>query len=99
MIVLRNIDEPLVRRDRRWFCVPIIQLMTFVLAFLFAIGSAFAKAQQINNGPDKIRGAVVNAVTHQPISRALVHSPDNRFATLTDGEGNFEFTLPKVESN
>jgi hypothetical protein len=99
MIVLRNIDEPLVRRDRRWFCVPIIQLTTFVLAFLFAIGSVFAQAQQINNGPDKIRGTVVNAVTHQPISRALVHSPDNRFAVLTDGEGNFEFTLPKVESD
>jgi hypothetical protein len=42
---------------------------------------------------------VVNAVTHQPIGRALVYSPGNRFATLTDGEGNFEFNLPKVEDN
>ena len=36
---------------------------------------------------------------HQPVGRALVYSSDNRFAMLTDGEGNFEFKLPKVESN
>jgi len=38
---------------------------------------------------------VVNAVTQEPIGRALVHSTDNRYATLTDGEGHFEFTLPE----
>jgi hypothetical protein len=37
-------------------------------------------------------------VTHEPIARALVSSPDNRFATLTNSEGRFEFTLPKVDS-
>ena len=42
----------------------------------------------------KIRGIVVNTVTHEPVGRALVTSSDNRFATLTDGEGHFEFTIP-----
>ncbi|MGD0567108.1 MAG: hypothetical protein ABSA78_01785 [Candidatus Sulfotelmatobacter sp.] len=45
-----------------------------------------------------IHGSVVNALTHEPIGRALVHSTDDKFATLTDGEGHFEFTLPKAEA-
>ena len=48
---------------------------------------------------DSLRGTVINSVTHEPIGRALVSSPDNRFATLTDSEGRFEFTLPKAETN
>src|ERR1051325_4482697 len=53
-----------------------------------------------NAGPEGpqtevIRGTVINAVTQAPIPRALVYSADNRFATLTDGDGNFELTLPK----
>ncbi len=48
---------------------------------------------------DSIRGTVINSVTHKPIGRALVSSPDNRFATLTDSQGRFEFTLPKTETN
>jgi hypothetical protein len=42
----------------------------------------------------KISGTVVNSVTHEPIARALVYSPDDRFAALTDSEGQFEFTIP-----
>jgi hypothetical protein len=45
--------------------------------------------------PGSLRGTVVNAVTGTPIARALVFTPGNRFATLTDGEGHFEFALPK----
>ncbi len=44
-----------------------------------------------------LRGTVVNGVTHEPISRALVFSPDNRFATMTDDRGHFEFTFPQAE--
>jgi len=40
---------------------------------------------------------VVNAVTHEPIPRALVVSFDNRFATMTDSQGRFEFTFPRAE--
>jgi hypothetical protein len=46
---------------------------------------------------DRLRGTVVNGLTHEPIGRALVLSPDNRFATLTDERGRFEFALPRVE--
>jgi hypothetical protein len=46
---------------------------------------------------DSLRGTVVNGVTHEPISRALVFSPDNRFATMTDDQGHFEFTFPPAE--
>lgn len=51
-----------------------------------------------DNQSNVVRGTVVNAITHIPIGRALVYSPDNRYAQFTDGEGNFEFTLPKAES-
>jgi hypothetical protein len=40
---------------------------------------------------DRVRGVVINSVTHEPISRALVLSPDNSFATMTDDRGRFEF--------
>jgi hypothetical protein len=40
---------------------------------------------------------VINSVTHEPIDRALVSSPDNRFATLTNSDGRFEFALPKID--
>jgi len=46
--------------------------------------------------PSTIRGIVVNSVTGAPISRALVFTPGNHFAMLTDGEGHFEFAQPKV---
>jgi len=51
-----------------------------------------------NTDTDTIHGIVTNSVTHEPIARALVSSPDNRFAALTNSEGRFEFTLPKVDS-
>ncbi len=46
---------------------------------------------------NSLRGTVVNGVTHEPISRALVFSPDNRFAIMTDDQGHFEFTFPAAE--
>ena len=53
-------------------------------------------AQSSSDAPDTIHGTVVNSVTHEPIPRALVVSPDERFATMTDSQGRFEFTFPKV---
>ena len=47
---------------------------------------------------DSLRGTVVNSLTHEPINRALVFSPDNRFATMTDDRGHFEFTFPRHEA-
>jgi hypothetical protein len=41
-----------------------------------------------------VHGTVINGLTREPIARALVYSPDNRFATFTDTQGHFEFPLP-----
>ena len=61
---------------------------------------ASAQGTQAENKPaDGVHGIVVNSVTHEPIGRALVYSPDNRFAIMTDSEGRFEFTLAQDESN
>jgi hypothetical protein len=45
-----------------------------------------------------IHGTVVNRVTREPIARALVFCPDNRFAAMTDDQGRFEFTFPQAAS-
>ncbi len=46
---------------------------------------------------DLLRGAVVNGLTREPIARALVVSSDNRFATMTDDQGHFEFKIPPID--
>lgn len=59
-----------------------------------------ARAQD-DNAPaasELIQGTVVNAATGEGIGRALVYSPDNRYATFTDGQGHFQFTVPKSTS-
>ena len=55
-------------------------------------------AQSASDDSGSIRGVVINSVTHEPIDRALVFSPDNRFATLTNSEGRFEFASAKVDA-
>lgn len=47
------------------------------------------------NQSQSIHGTVINSVTREPVGHALVCSPDNRFATMSDADGHFEFTLPK----
>jgi hypothetical protein len=72
--------------------------MLFVLCAI--AGPAPAQSPQPENkSADGIRGTVVNSVTHDPIGRALVYSPDNRLAAMTDSEGHFEFTLAKPDNN
>jgi hypothetical protein len=44
--------------------------------------------------PSTVHGRVLNRATHEPVGRALVFSPDQRYATLTDDEGRFEFKFP-----
>ena len=75
-----------------YFAVAILVLLSSVW---LAIAQASAQTPQSDEPPSTVRGTVINAVTHAPISRALVYSPDNRFAMLTDGDGRFEFVLPK----
>jgi hypothetical protein len=54
-------------------------------------------AQSSSDGRDSISGIVVNSLTREPIARALVSSPDNHLAMLTNSEGRFEFTFAKGE--
>lgn len=54
---------------------------------------------QTGEVPDHIGGVVLNRVTHEPVSRALVTSPDHRFAAFTDSQGRFEFKLPALSQN
>lgn len=58
--------------------------------------AGFARAQNLQSSSDQnnIQGTVVNAVTHTPIARALVHSADDRYAVMSDSDGHFEFTTP-----
>jgi|HubBroStandDraft_4_1064222.scaffolds.fasta_scaffold41070_2 hypothetical protein len=58
-------------------------------------GPSFA----VVSGPDSVHGTVINGKTHEPISRALVYSPDNRYATMTDDRGHFEFKFPPPEKS
>jgi hypothetical protein len=77
------------------------QSSKLILVLLLACLSkrpSFAQYPSIEHS-DSIRGTVINSVTREPIGRALVSSPDNRLATLTDSDGRFEFTLPKTETN
>lgn len=100
--VFRFGDGTSLRCARRWprMCL-VLQPTAFLLVMLVAAG-CIAAAQ--NSGQDvqpaesdsSVHGTVINAVTRAPVARALVYSPDNRYATLTDGEGHFEFALPKA---
>jgi hypothetical protein len=64
------------------------------------LDGSLASAQiQSGDAADRIRGTVINSVTHAPIPRALVSSSDNRFAMMTDQEGRFEFTLPRPSAD
>ncbi len=58
---------------------------------------AAQSSQSGNKQADSVHGIVVNSVTHEPIGRALVYSPDNHFATMTDGDGRFEFNFAPAE--
>ena len=107
---MRRTDRTSAQRDPGWtwssgaFRHQLFLLVDLFLVVLLAMGSislgqAYGQGLQPDEQPHAIRGTVVNAVTGAPIARALVFSTDNRFARLTDGEGHFEFTLPKTDSS
>src|SRR5260370_29259609 len=78
-----------------------LKALAFGIAALSCCSSITRLSAQSNTAgiehTDNLRGTVVNSATHEPISRALVFSPDNRFATMTDNRGHFEFTFPRGE--
>jgi hypothetical protein len=72
-----------------------------VVIVLALLSSARVTAQDPGSNDSQtevVRGTVINSVTQAPIPRALVFSPDNRYALLTDGDGHFEFTVPKQQT-
>ncbi len=76
---------------------PCAILLRFVLA-IASLSGGWSFAQSTSGNPDTIRGIVINSVTREPIARALVSSPGNRLATMTNSEGRFEFTLPRADT-
>jgi hypothetical protein len=81
--------------------LPITALTVIVLLAVWyaTLTRASAHTAQPEDKQDSVHGIVVNSVTHEPVARALVYSPDNRFATMTDGEGRFEFTFAPTETD
>jgi hypothetical protein len=73
-----------------------------LLAALMPCGVVRAQSGPADRSGDDertIRGTVLNRITHEPIGRALVYSPDRRYATMTDDRGHFEFRVSRAESN
>ena len=78
---------------------PRLKIFLALLLSLAIATPAHPQSTQAEEKPaDSIRGLVINSVTHEPIGRALVYSPDNRFATMTNSEGRFEFKLVQPEA-
>ena len=78
---------------------PRLKIFLALLLSLAIATPAHPQSTQTEEKPaDSIRGLVINSVTHEPIGRALVYSPDNRFATMTNSEGRFEFKLVQPEA-
>jgi hypothetical protein len=82
-------------RKRRWLGT--VGLGVLLCSPYLTTGKAFAQEAQPKNA-DRISGMVINSVTHEPIGRALVDSMDNRFATMTDSYGRFEFIIPQADA-
>jgi len=71
-------------------------------ALLLSGWASFARPLNQNENSEQgetahLRGVVINGVTREPIGHALVFSPDNRFATMSDGQGRFEFSFPAAK--
>lgn len=95
---LKSGAHPLSRPSflRRISCPSIV--IFFFLLIVSALGGDWCLAQSTSDSTDTIRGIVINSITREPIPRALVSSLDNRFATLTNSEGRFEFTFANAEA-
>lgn len=73
--------------------------LSFVLVALVSPRHAVAQIPSSSSQQsEKVRGTVVNGLTHEPLGRALVFSNDNRFAAMSDDQGRFEFTFSISES-
>lgn len=85
------------KSDHHCLLRPISPLAIFLLCLCASLNSLRCWAQAASDDSGSIHGVVINSATHEPIDRALVFSPDSRFATLTNSEGRFEFALAKSD--
>ena len=91
------IHSELKRGRARWLMEWVCLALIVPVAGQYICIRAFGQSSPSENQANVVRGTVVNAITNQPLGRAVVYSTDNRYATMTDGEGQFEFTMPKAE--
>jgi hypothetical protein len=77
-------------------------ILVMSVLFCGATICAVVCAQQQTSGVPKestvLHGTVVNAVTHQPVSRALVETQDGRFATMTNERGQFQLVFKEKKT-
>lgn len=66
---------------------------------LVTVSSQAQSSNSSDSATEVIHGKVINSVTQSPIPRALVQSPDGRYAMLTDSDGHFEFNVPMQSSD
>lgn len=82
--------------------LPRALVILFILSSFLTAGASTSSSQETNSRKKDdasiVRGTVLDSVTHAPVGRTLVHTLDNRFATLTDDEGHFEFKVPRAEN-
>jgi hypothetical protein len=78
---------------------PLLFILVLCVWCASAKSVSVQSSQPENKQVDSVHGTVVNSVTHEPIGRALVFSPDNRFATMTDSEGHFAITFAHPEAD
>ena len=78
-----------------------IMLAVSVLVAM-GVGNGRVKAQGLSPGEKEteiVRGTVVNSMTGEPIGRALVFSPDNRFAMMSDAGGTLSSKFHRQKAN
>jgi hypothetical protein len=95
---IRGRGRSLPRSARVEQCTSSGFLLSILLLFALVL-SKQARGQSLpstNSKKNSIHGVVINGITREPISHALVFSPDNRFATMTDDQGRFELAFPQA---
>ena len=70
--------------------------VTLILCILCGLQSYAEPQPSGDQTTNTISGSVINSVTHEPIGRALVYTPDEGAAAFTDDHGNFELTVSAV---
>ena len=75
-----------------------IALFSCIAPFGFANAQGIQALGKTAGSTESVHGRVLNQATHQPIAGALIYSPDQRYATITDDHGQFVFKFPPEEA-